>query len=1042
MCKYAIVILICICVIASCATAQQNLNYSFHHINQADGLLHNQVFGITQDKKGFIWIASLNGLQRYDGSRFIYYPGMLNNAAEGLTPGAEIYADKKNNLLWTLKNITFEKRDLDKNISALYSTKDLLKDSSFGFTMYTDAGNTKWMLGSNAIFNTDPQTKQITPWQQNILPAAAHKAAYIFSDTANKQTWVAMMSKVFLFDEKTKTVYSDNFNPAKIPLLQPLLFNNGASASRFVLADSKSNIWVTSWGDALYRYDPLTKKMSTYFLSSLKSKQENKPMPETGLLINSLLEDDHNIIWVGTENAGLLRFNREEDNFDYCITEESNSQGIQYNYKIFSLYQDKEQNIWIGTDKGINIFNPYHQYFKTIRHKQNTLLSIPKSEIESAIQTTNGDIFIGTWGNGIAVYDSNFNFKKNIASENAASQNNFVWSFLQKDATTLWIGCQHGYLISYDLITGAAKNIDPPEMEGSTIRCMEKDNQGNIWFGLHSGKIVEWDKEKNKFLPYGDDKLKKTSTVLNMLIDARQRCWVSTEEGFKQFDLNKRIYTNTWLPDKNNAASISGKSVQGIEVLNDSTLIIGTIYSGINFFNTQTKTFTHLTTADGLPSQTVYAIKKDAAGFVWFTTDYGLYKFDPAEKKIIPYSMEPGVISSSFVSNKFYSLMDGQWLTFTTTEAISFFPLKKDHTDKLQLKTEITGFKVFDNALFIDSLIADGKPVRLSYKENFFSIEFAALNFSGQQQTNYYYRLNGTDKDWVNMGTKRFANYTDLQSGEYVFEVRAEIGNSTGEITSFKIIIAPPFWKTIWFRLLFFAIISCMIYAFAKWRINSIYKEGKRKMHFTKQMAEMEMRALRSQMNPHFIFNCINSIDALIQSNDKYHATVYLNKFAKLLRNILDTNKQNTVTFSKDIDTLKLYIELEELRHENKFKPIFKIDEELLNSDYKVPPLIIQPFVENAILHGLKNKDGNDGILTIDIKKVNDEIQYTITDNGIGRAAAEEIMQNKESHYGMQISYDRIKLFNKEENPSVLITDLYNKGIAAGTEVKIKLNVI
>jgi len=204
----------------------------------------------------------------------------------------------------------------------------------------------------------------------------------------------------------------------------------------------------------------------------------------------------------------------------------------------------------------------------------------------------------------------------------------------------------------------------------------------------------------------------------------------------------------------------------------------------------------------------------------------------------------------------------------------------------------------------------------------------------------------------------------------------------------------------------------------------------------------MEMRALRSQMNPHFIFNCINSIDALIQSNDKYHATVYLNKFAKLLRNILDSNKHNTVPFSKDIDTLKLYIELEELRHENKFTPIFKIDHELLNSDYKVPPLIIQPFVENAILHGLKNRDGNGGLLTIDIKKVNDTMQYIITDNGIGRKAAEKIMQNKESHYGMQISYDRIKLFNKEAYPSVQITDLYSNETAIGTEVKVNLNIM
>ena len=127
-------------------------------------------------------------------------------------------------------------------------------------------------------------------------------------------------------------------------------------------------------------------------------------------------------------------------------------------------------------------------------------------------------------------------------------------------------------------------------------------------------------------------------------------------------------------------------------------------------------------------------------------------------------------------------------------------------------------------------------------------------------------------------------------------------------------------------------------------------------------------------MNPHFMFNCINSIDAFIHSNDKYNATLYLNKFAKLLRNILDSSKQNTVLLSKDVETLKLYVELEELRHEQKFTSYIEVDQELLNSDYKIPPLIIQPFVENAILHGLKNKADNEGKLFISVKKTGDKI--------------------------------------------------------------------
>ncbi|WP_315824407.1 sensor histidine kinase [Paraflavitalea speifideaquila] len=175
------------------------------------------------------------------------------------------------------------------------------------------------------------------------------------------------------------------------------------------------------------------------------------------------------------------------------------------------------------------------------------------------------------------------------------------------------------------------------------------------------------------------------------------------------------------------------------------------------------------------------------------------------------------------------------------------------------------------------------------------------------------------------------------------------------------------------------------------------------------KIAETEMMALRAQMNPHFVFNCINSIDALIQSNDKYHATVYLNKFAKLLRNILDSSKQNSITLAKDLETLQLYIDLEQLRYENKFTASIHADESLLQDDFKVPPLIVQPYVENAILHGLRNKPGNRGRLVVTITKKQEHIEFVIEDNGLGRDASKNNLSGKNRSYGMQMSSDRVR---------------------------------
>jgi putative methionine-R-sulfoxide reductase with GAF domain len=572
---------------------------------------------------------------------------------------------------------------------------------------------------------------------------------------------------------------------------------------------------------------------------------------------------------------------------------------------------------------------------------------------------------------------------------------------------------------------------------------------------------------------------------------------------------------------------------------------------------------------------------------------------------------------------------NGKWLTSTATEIISFDPGNSKHQNSLTSKVEITGFGIFNNTLYIDSLLAADQPVKLDYKENFLTIEFAQLNFSNLQQTTYYYRLKGVNSDWVDAGTRKFASYTNLQPGVYTFSVKADNGNEITSETSFKIVISPPFWKTWWFSSLVVLAICLLIYWFIKWREKNIkaveagkvtvqqlnaeqYKnkleleqiinyfssslidkntvddvlwdvaknligrlgfedcmmylwnsertkmvqragygpkgsieeitkrhfdavpgqgvvgyviqtkepvlipdtsidpryrvdemerlseitvpiiyndeligvidsEHHEKYFFTQQhiqvlstiatlmankinsieseqslqqtkmemlginekLSEAKLEALRSQMNPHFIFNCLNSIDNLIQNNEKEKATLYLSKFAKLIRSILETSKNNVVPCWKDIETLKVYLELEELRRDKKFYYTINIADEILRGDYKVPPLIIQPFVENAIHHGLLNKTAPDRKLIIDVFVTQNHIHYIIRDNGVGRVKSAEYKQlNQPSHdsMGMQITTDRINLFNQNKNNAVKITDLYDEqGMPSGTKVEVTL---
>jgi tetratricopeptide (TPR) repeat protein len=227
-------------------------------------------------------------------------------------------------------------------------------------------------------------------------------------------------------------------------------------------------------------------------------------------------------------------------------------------------------------------------------------------------------------------------------------------------------------------------------------------------------------------------------------------------------------------------------------------------------------------------------------------------------------------------------------------------------------------------------------------------------------------------------------------------------------------------------------------------RKNDQLKSQQEQLVLKRRALELEMQALRAQMNPHFIFNCLSAIDNLIQTNQSDKATTYLSRFAKLIRGILDSSKNNLVSFQRDFETMKLYLEIEEFRCNNKFRYELNADEILLNSDYKVPPLVIQPFIENAIHHGLLNKTGSSRQLKINAHLQNEDIIYSITDNGIGRKQAmrlRELNRPGQQSYGIEITRERILLHNKNSSSDDLqIHDLEEAGMAAGTEVTVRVN--
>jgi ligand-binding sensor domain-containing protein/anti-sigma regulatory factor (Ser/Thr protein kinase) len=986
----------------------------FHHLTYADGLLGYNVTTMAQDASGFMWFGFGNGLQRYDGEKFLTYPFKVVTFLQPLPSSPLLTALMTDGSLQSFN---------PKN----GSLTRLAPDSSKSI-WYTDAGGKQWRLYNRyqeplAGNKTICQGMAYLQW-----PNGACIGVRIFTDNSRKQTWVqGGTSGLILLDEVSGKVYEPGSGngTALFGLLK-----QAAEWARGITLDVNYNLWIFTWTDLFLRYDTRQNKLHSYYIADLLQAAGEKRI--TGGFVNDILCDRQRNVWIATSKAGLLRYNPVTDKLTVIRADGENSRGLHYSFDVSRLYQDREDNIWIATDKGINHFNPYHQPFTLIRHEAGAA-SLPNGEITDVAETDKGDLLVATWGSGIGVYNQR---KQHVRNWDFGDlHHNQVWCFAKRENGIMAAGCQYGviHLLQPD---GSVRTWQPPALERSTIRFMVNDRAGNTWIGLHSGKIALWRAGAEDVTVYntnGNLLPPHTAYINNLFLDKTEKLWLATARGLKQFDPLKQTVSVNYQPLVDGIPKTVKKECYAVEELNDSLLLVGFENIGLYIFNRDKKRFTTVKINNETRPQTVYAIRKDGKGIIWISTAHELFQWDMAEQKFIPSSPSRYMLNSLFFINRIYPLRSGEWVSFTQSEVIFFHPAQQQKELLSREPVTITGFDLFGKTLPIDSLLENYGRIELAHKQNFFSVGFALLRFTNAHRIKYQYRLKGLDDHWIAAGNRRSAHYTAVPPGFYQFEVRQEGSQLT---TSLPIFIKAAFWQTALFQVLIGLLGVGLIAGFVSWRIATVKQQARLKH----QIAETEMAALRAQMNPHFIFNCINSIDALIQRNDKYNATMYLNKFAKLIRNILDSSKQNIVPLTKDLETLRLYIELEQLRNENKFVAEVSADALLLQDDYRVPPLIVQPYVENAIQHGLRHRPGNDGKLRVHVVRENGSLVYSIEDNGVGRTSAAMAVTDR-SHYGLQMSSDRVKLFNEEEDASVSITDLEEGGKPAGTRVKVWLRV-
>ena len=354
--------------------------------------------------------------------------------------------------------------------------------------------------------------------------------------------------------------------------------------------------------------------------------------------------------------------------------------------------------------------------------------------------------------------------------------------------------------------------------------------------------------------------------------------------------------------------------------------------------------------------------------------------------------------------------------------------------------------KIYDDRV-ISFADLSSHNIRLGYKRNTIGISFSAIEYLFPEKIQYAFRLSEIDNEWrITDHKSREIIYSNLPPGKYVFELKAQVLGGKWEQDPLKlfIIITPPFWQTWWFRIMSGMILLGVVFFGVRRRIENVRRKEQQKALHEKELLELEAKALRAQMNPHFIFNCLNSIKALIQNDNKQKATDYLTTFSKLIRTLFQNSDKRQISLYDEVETCRLYTQLEAMRLEGKLNHNFNIDSNIDLKSVMVPALIIQPFIENAIWHGIVPKDK--GTINVSIMQNDDAILCEIDDDGIGRELS---MLNKpvtpviHESKGVHLSYARIDLEKKlnESQASIKIMDKYENGKPNGTRVVLTFNL-
>ena len=962
------------------AAAQQG---AFTHFGVEDGLPQSTVRSLIQDDFGRLWIATDGGVARYEGPRFTVFHKKDGLAEEKVTAMAK----DKEGRIWFGHwggGLSCFNTGADTLFTVNLPQVKLNKPIN---AVLVDKKGTVWVgtdgLGLISFDPASPNDAKVFGRQDGLLA----KKVYCLMQDHEGILWLGTELGIIRYRPLEKRFSKLSY--PEFPDDDVTAMYETSAKRAYLIGMRNKGLWLIK-----------PEMDDVWQLEEVKS-EAGGPFHA----VNTIMKDKHGLVWIGTASDGLFglsMYSMEVDDAHYTT-----ANGLASN-QVLSVLCDREGNVWAGTYLGLEKRGRADVQRFDLREEGTS------TPVWCLVKSQSKNSYI--LGTERGLYRFNAKHEKVLLGDMHSRVNALV----RDRSGILWVSVPGRGLARISENGGASKWFDrvSPSMQ---INCMGLDSSGNVWIGTMREGALRVNPKTMQTTAFGISDGFQSNGVQTMHCDRFGQMWFGTPGGFIT------RYNGEAFNTFSEKDGLTDNFILSIAEDREGSIWCGS-YDG-NYFKFNGARFGEINIGMANPPT---AMCFDKQNRLWIVGANGLSCFSSESK-----TLSAGGISGIEVNaNACLVSESGELWLGCMSGLINYTPGRSAQNQQapiLVLDRMQVSFR--DHAM--------EQHMKLRYDENFVSFDFTAVSLTDPSKVRYKYQLQGLDKEWSPPTVVNSISYPNLPPGDYTFLLQAcnNDGVWNKEPLAFAFHVEAPFWKTWWFWLIVFLLVLFGVIAFIQWRIQAVERKEQQKTELNKKIANIELKALRAQMNPHFIFNTLNSIQHFVVHNDPDAAQKYLSKFGQLIRTILSNSSLAYITIAEELAYLELYMELESLRFENKFDYTIVCDPDLDTSE-EIPTMLIQPYVENAIVHGLMHLKAK-GHIRLTLEKMEGMVKCTIEDNGVGRKRATEIKETlrpKHKSMGMAITSERLEILNNLNNSGLrqTITDLSDEnGEAIGTRVEL-----